>query len=178
MTTMAAILSPQWFLACFDSVGLSVKEKKQTIDFQDGRYGSYLGFSIKTILAIFDLPVTTMLPTKFRVSWPFGSEEEVKSRFSRWPPRRSSWISERDNFSYFWSTSHPKASYPGLSQLAFRFRSRSEKFIFKMVAILKIYFSLLSDFHLERFYIFYFDLQITLMLPTKFQVMAPFLDFH
>ena len=28
-------------------------------------------------LAIFDLQVTLMLPTKFRVNWPFGSGEEA-----------------------------------------------------------------------------------------------------
>ena len=30
------------------------------------------------VLAIFDLQVTLMLPTKFGVSWPFGSGEEAK----------------------------------------------------------------------------------------------------
>ena len=35
------------------------------IDFQDGDHGSHLGFPIGTILAIFDLQVTPMLPTKF-----------------------------------------------------------------------------------------------------------------
>ena len=35
--------------------------------------GGKLGFLIRTIVAIFDLQVTLMLPTKFRVSWPFGS---------------------------------------------------------------------------------------------------------
>ena len=29
-------------------------------------------FSIRTILAIFDLQVSPMLPTKFEVNWPFG----------------------------------------------------------------------------------------------------------
>ena len=43
----------------------------------------HLGFLIGTILAIFDLQVAPMLPTKFRVKWPFGSGEEVKNRFSR-----------------------------------------------------------------------------------------------
>ena len=38
-----------------------------------------------------------MLPTKFRVNWPFSSEEEGKNRFSRWPP---SWISDQNDFSY------------------------------------------------------------------------------
>ena len=37
------------------------------------------------ILAIFDLQVILMVPTKFRVNWPFGSGE-AKNRFSKWPP--------------------------------------------------------------------------------------------
>ena len=45
-----------------------------------------------------------MLPTKFRVNWPFGSEEEAKNRFSRWLPWRPSWISDWHNFSYFSSS--------------------------------------------------------------------------
>ena len=32
-------------------------------------------------LSYFDLQVTGMLPTKFRVSWPFGSGEEAKIDF-------------------------------------------------------------------------------------------------
>ena len=44
------------------------------------------------ILAIFDLQVTPMLPSKFEVNWPFGSGEEAKNRFSRWRPWRPSWI--------------------------------------------------------------------------------------
>ena len=34
-------------------------------NFQDSSHGGHLGFSIGTILAIFDLQVTLMLPTKF-----------------------------------------------------------------------------------------------------------------
>ena len=41
-------------------------------DFQDGGIGGHLGFPIETILAIFDLQVTPMLPTKYRVNWPRG----------------------------------------------------------------------------------------------------------
>ena len=44
-----------------------------------------IGFLIGTILAIFNLQVTPMFLTKFRINWPFGSGEEVKNRFSRWP---------------------------------------------------------------------------------------------
>ena len=44
-------------------------------------------------------------------------------------------ISDRNNFSYFLSTSHLDASYQVSSQLAFRFRRRIEKWIFKMAAM-------------------------------------------
>ena len=52
------------------STGLSVQEKKRKTDFQSS---SHLGFSY-----FFYLQVTPMLPTKFQVNWPFGSEEEAK----------------------------------------------------------------------------------------------------
>ena len=85
-----------------------------------------------TILALFDIQITPMLPTEFQVNWPFDSWEGAKNIFSRWTPRRPSWISDRNDFSYFWSTSYPDASYQVSSQLAFCFRRRSEKYIFKM----------------------------------------------
>ena len=87
--------SPRCFLASLESIGFLVQEKKRKIDFQDG---GHLGFPISAILAIFDLKVTLMLPSKFGVNWPFGSGEEAKNRFSRWRP---SWISDRQDFSYF-----------------------------------------------------------------------------
>ena len=93
-----------------------------------------LGFSIKIILAIFDLQVTRMLPTEFQVNWSFGSGVEAKNRFLSWPQAQPASISNRNDFSYFWSTSHPDASYPVSSQLAFLFKRRSEKQIFKMAA--------------------------------------------
>ena len=96
MATMAAILdlrsarflaifdlqvSPhRCFLASLESIGLSVQEKKWKIDFKDGRHGDHLGFPIGTILAIFDLQITLMLPSKFGANWPFGSGEEANKR--------------------------------------------------------------------------------------------------
>ena len=62
--------SPRCFLPSFKSIGLSVQEKKRKIHFQDGHHGGYLEFLIGTILAIFDLQVTPMPPTKFQVNWP------------------------------------------------------------------------------------------------------------
>ena len=117
--------SPRCFLPSFESIGLSVQEKKRKLDFQDSCHGGHLRFPIGMILAIFDPQVTLMLPTKFRVNWPFDSEE-AKTRFSRWWP---TWISDRNDFSYFWSSSHPDASYQVSIQLAFQFRRR-EKQIF------------------------------------------------
>ena len=61
--------------------------------FEQTLNGSQLRFTIGTILAIFDLRVTPMLPTKFQVNWPFSSGEEAKNRFSRWLPWWPSWIS-------------------------------------------------------------------------------------
>ena len=57
----------------------SVQEKLK-IDLQ--HHSSHLGFPVRTILAIFDLLVTPMLPTEFQVNWPFGSDE-AKNRLSR-----------------------------------------------------------------------------------------------
>ena len=59
-------------------------------------------FPIRTALAIFDLQVTLILPTKIQANLPFGSGEEAKSRFSSWRPRRPSWISDSNKFSNFY----------------------------------------------------------------------------
>ena len=57
------------------SVGLSF-QKKRKIDFQD-HHGGHLRFPIGTILAILDLYVTPMHPTKFGVNWLLGLGEEA-----------------------------------------------------------------------------------------------------
>ena len=128
---------------------------------------------IGKILAIFSLQDTLMLPSKFQVSWPFGSGEEAKWNFKiaaiaaildcgseifklfllykTSQPLLPSWISDWKNLSYVWPTSHPNASYQVSSQLAFRFRRRSEKNIFKMAATAAI-----LDFRSQRFSLFFF----------------------
>ena len=93
-------------------LGLGEEAKNRFSRWPPWRHGGYLGFPIGTILAIFDLQVTLILPTKFGVNWPFGSGEEAKNRFSRWRPWRPTWIFDRNDFSFFFlSTSHPDASY-------------------------------------------------------------------
>ena len=70
--------SSQCFLPSFKSIGFLVQEKKQKINFQDGRQ---LGFLIETISALFDQQVTPSYQvTKFRVGWPFGSGEQAKKK--------------------------------------------------------------------------------------------------
>ena len=73
--------SPWCFPPSFKSISLSVQEKKWKIGFQDGCNGGHLGFPIRMILAIFNLQVSLMIPTKFRVHWAFDSGEEVKKGF-------------------------------------------------------------------------------------------------
>ena len=38
----------------------------------------------------------------YQIDWPFGSGEEVQNRFSRERPWRTSWISDRNDFSLFY----------------------------------------------------------------------------
>ena len=64
-------------------MGLSVQEMKFKTYFQNSNCGGDPVFPIGTILALFDLQVTLMLSTKFRVNWPFGSGEEGQNRFPR-----------------------------------------------------------------------------------------------
>ena len=120
---------------------------------------------ICTILIIFDLQVTLMPSTKFRVNWPFGAGEEAENRFSRWRP---SWISDRNDFSYFWSTSYPDASHLVSGQLTFGFLQKKRKIDFQDGH---------HDGHLGftiGMILAIFDLQVIPMLPSKFRVNWPF----
>ena len=110
----------------------------------------------------FDLQVTLILPTKFRVKWPFGSGEKAQNRFLRWPPWRPPWISDRNDFSYFWRASHSDTSYQVSSQLTFWSGEETQNILSRYLGypigtILAI-----------------FGLQVALILPTKFSVIWPF----
>ena len=85
------------------STSLSFQEKKRKIYFQDGGRSGHLGFPIGTILAIFDLQVTAMLPSCTNVSsqLAFWFRRRSKNRFSRWLSQRPSSTSDRKTFSYF-----------------------------------------------------------------------------
>ena len=55
-----------------------------------------------TILAVYDLQVTPILPTTFGVNKPFGLGEEVPNIFSNLRPRWFAWIAEGNDCSYFY----------------------------------------------------------------------------
>ena len=78
----------------FESISISVQQKKLKINFQDGDCGTHLQFLIGTILAIFALQINLILPVKFPVKWPWVSGVEVRNRFARWKP---SWTSDRND---------------------------------------------------------------------------------
>ena len=165
---------PAYILVIFDlqvtlilpieSIDLSIQEKKFKTDFQDGGSGGHFGFPIRTILAISDLQVFQIIPTKFQVNWHFGSREEVQNWFSIWPPWQPCWISIRNNFSYFWSISDQITSYQVSSQLAFQFRKKR----FSRCSY-GGHLGFLISSNLVTFY-----LQVTPIFPAKFWVNWPF----
>ena len=115
--------------------------------------------SDRNILAIFDLQVTPMLPTKFQVNWPFGTGEEAINRFQDGRHGGHLGFPVGTVLSYFWSTCHPDASYLVSSR---RLGSGGEA---------KNRFSRwppswISDCNNLAFV----DLQVTPMLPIKFPV--------
>ena len=74
----------------------------------------------------FYLQVTSKLHNKFQVNWPFGSGERAKLDFQTSHGSHLG-IFDRNDFSYFLSTSHPDASYQVSSPMAFWFRRIREK---------------------------------------------------
>ena len=59
---------------------------------------------------MFDTQVNLIHPTKFRVNWAFHSGE-VQNKFSNWRPWCPSWISDRNEFSYFYLKDIPILAY-------------------------------------------------------------------
>ena len=98
------------FLPIFNQLALWFRKINEK-SFRMATMVAILDFRSKQFKLFLNLHVTLMLPTKFRVKWPFSSGEEAKNRFSRWLSWRPSWISDRDDFSYFCSTGHLDASY-------------------------------------------------------------------
>ena len=88
---------PRYFLPSFESIGLSVQEKRKnrfsrwrpfwTSDWNDFRYFWSASH-----------PDTSYQVSSQHAFW-------FRRRFSWWPPGLTSWISDQNDLSYFWSTS-------------------------------------------------------------------------
>ena len=58
-----------------------------------------LNIGMEPKLAILNLHVTPMPPSKVELNWTYHSGADMVWRFSKWPPLELSWISERNDFS-------------------------------------------------------------------------------
>ena len=125
-----------------------------------------------------------MLPTKIQVNWSFGSGE-AKNRFSRWQPWGSSWISDRNNISYFFIYTSSRCFLPCLILAIFDLQVTWILLPrFKSVGLLAQEKKRKIDFQDGRHgghlgfpigtILAIFDLQVTPMFPTKFQDNWPF----
>ena len=113
----------KWFLKDHDFIHVnSTVAGKCNKHKQDG---GHPGFPIRTILATVDHEVTSILPLNFESIALLVQEKKFKIDFR--DGRHGRHISYQNDLSYFWSTSHLDASYQVSSQLAFRFRRKSEK---------------------------------------------------
>ena len=106
--------------------------RSKIIDFH-GHCG-HLGFRIRMILAIFDLQVTPMFPTKNQDYWPFGSGEEK---------RKIDFLDSSYGGHFGFPIGTILASFylqvtwcfqPRPKSVGVWFRRRNEKYIFKMAA--------------------------------------------
>ena len=79
-------MSPKCLPPSFGSIWLTVREQITTEDFQDDHRGSHLGHCNKMILAILNLHVTQMPPTKFWLNLTYHLGADVVWRFPRWLP--------------------------------------------------------------------------------------------
>ena len=97
------------------------------------------------------------------------SVQEKFTTFSRWQAWRPSWISDKNDFSYFWSTSNLDTFYQMLSQLAFQFRRSSSIDLQNGAHGGHLGLSIGTILATCSF-----NLQDTLTLPTKFRINWPF----
>ena len=142
--------SPRYLLPSFKTIGLLFQEKKRKRDFEDGGNGDHLGFSIDLD---FLSKVTPMLPTKFQVHWLFVLGEGGKIDFQDGGMAAS----------YFLSTSHPDAVL-SFKSIGLSIQEKKRKIDFRCSS-----HGGHLGFPIETIFASFY-LQVTLMLPIKFQV--------
>ena len=79
-----------------------------------------LDFRVERFCAIFELQITPYFLSSFESIDLSVQTKKFKTDFQ-------DWISDRDDFSYFWYTSQPDTSYQVSSQLVCRFSNKSSK---------------------------------------------------
>ena len=137
---MALYRSPD-YQTTFESICFSVQEKKFNIDFQDsGHQNDFIYF-----LSTSHLDTSNELAFWFRI-------KKVQNRFSTWLLRRPSWISDQNDFIYFCSTI--------FKSIGNSFQEKKGKNRFSRWQPLRPSWISLAIFFL----------QVTPMLPAKFQV--------
>ena len=99
---------------------------------------SQLAFRFK-MMAILDFQSEWFFDLQVTLIWSYQSVGLLvqDNKSSKWLQGRPPWISNQNDFSYFWSTSYPESSYQVSSQLALVF-SRSSKQIFKLATVVAI----------------------------------------
>ena len=80
-------MSPQCLPPSFSIIQITLRKQMLFQDFQAGHHGSHLRYWNGMNLAILNLHVTPMPPTKFGLNSTYHSEADVVWIFSRWPPR-------------------------------------------------------------------------------------------
>ena len=106
-----------------------------------------------------------MLPIKFQDNQSFVSGEKVKKKIFK---MAVIWIFHRNNFSYFFNYKSPQCFLPSFKSIGLSVQERKQNRRFSRWR---------SWRHLAfpiRIILISFDLQVTPMLPTKFQVNWPF----
>ena len=124
-------MSPHCLPPSFSLIRLTVPEQTSFQDFQAGHHGDNLGYRNGTNLAILNLHVTTMPPTKVGLNPTYRLGADMVWRFSKWPQLGPSWISERNDFSNSESLHCSKASHQVSAQSSLQFGRRCCLKIFK-----------------------------------------------
>ena len=125
-------MSPQCIPLRFSSIRLPIRQQMSFPDFQDGHHGGHLRYWNGTNLAILNLHVMSMPPTKFGLNPTYRLGEDMVWTFSRWPLWWPSWILEWYNFSSSVSLCCCNASHHVSAQSDLWFGRRCGLKIFKM----------------------------------------------
>ena len=116
-------MSLQCLPSSLGSIRITVWEKMCLEEFRDGPPGSHFESWNGTNLAVLNLHVSPMPPTKFQLNPTYRSRADVVSRFSSWLPWQP-WILEWNQFSNSKSPCHPNASFQIWAQSYLQFGSR------------------------------------------------------